>query len=307
MEQTFNSGKPPAGEAGMMVYELVHYGDCAAYLRRDGRVSGNYIIRVAERPFECSFEEFKRGESLHLVDRPWRWATLRELTDSGIPEAEARTMVHRSQLPDAPWYPPQVDGYSPWIEGRPTEGLGYKAVVQTLLGEEREAKVFTKTIGCRWNGANAQVCVAHCVELDVVAVGAQSTGSAIASDPGWHDWHEGDTVPSVDRVDVIRITAGIKGTSEHQIDNVVTTSQYWGPNSFVRKWRPAVVQPVTDPNAKMISQDSNTPARSWSDMGGLTPFVFANRWDGAYQAAKECDGALTCAPWTNLLGGWGAS
>jgi hypothetical protein len=85
----------------------------------------------------------------------------------------------------------------------------------------------------------------------------------------WHDWHEGDTVPACDRVDVIRVDAGIKGATESQIDNVVTTSQYWGPNSFVRMWRPAVAKPAAaDPNAKMVDRDSSgvvSCAREQSD------------------------------------------
>lgn len=96
---------------------------------------------------------------------------------------------------------------------------------------------------------------AYCLKIEAKPA---LTATCAPPDSAWRDWHEGDTVPSVDRVDVIRTEAGAKGSTLKQIDNVVTTSQYWGPSSFVRKWRPAVAKPViADPNRKMFDRDSS--------------------------------------------------
>lgn len=63
------------------------------------------------------------------------------------------------------WYPPQLAGYGPLIEGRPTEAIGHRTKVQTLLEWERENRRFAQTCGCYWDGDNARRCVAHCVAL----------------------------------------------------------------------------------------------------------------------------------------------
>lgn len=225
----------PAGEGGMVVHE----DGSNAYW--DGKVLNIWCNSFAEAWREND------GYPSSCPDGEMRFATLAELTAGGIPESEARGMVHKTMLPEA------------------------AAAMQTAQQPVQ------------------------------------------AADYTWRDWHEGDTVPSVDRVDVIRTEAGAKGSTLKQIDNVVTTSQYWGPSSFVRKWRPAVVAPQSaDPNAKMIDRDGYQPMRginqgSWSDVACLPPYTLWRRdaigcWTGLYEQADECAGALTCAPMAYRLG-----
>lgn len=174
---------------------------------------------------------------------------------------EAAKIVHKSQLPEAAdglWYPPQQEGFGPWVEhdgseGRPA-GISNESIVARLFRSERNRRQYEHDpkegeYFRNWSGT-----AAYCVKLDAPVAAMQT---AQATDPGWHDWHEGDSVPFVDRVDVIRTDVGVKGAAEKQIDNVVTTSQYWGPGSFVRKWRPAVPKAPQHPNAGMIKRDTD--------------------------------------------------
>lgn len=297
MNETFNTGAPPACEVGM----------CRKYIEPFTKWqfwNGSFYGFLTSSP-EAAFDWFDCDGVFANDDRPWRWATIRELTDAGIPEAEARTMVHESQLPEtqeAPWYPPQQEGFGPWIEcdGHRPDGLPDESTVARLFRSERachqyehdpkEAEYFRG-----WSSI-----VAFCIKLDAAAVGAPSTGQSIPCDPGWRDWNAGDAQPPVDRVDIIRVAAGIKGATLTQVDNVPTVSQYWGLGSFVRKWRPAVVAaPVANPNAQMISRDGSAPARGWSDMG--SPLIITA--DFLYSGDDdECPGALTCAPMAYRLG-----
>lgn len=241
----FKTGKPPAGETGMCVIQVCgriyfSYFDLGRFGWRDNAINA---FELREEPAGSQGQE------------GWRWATLAEITAAGIPESEARGMVHRSQLPDAKW--------GPWIEwsGGPCPiPPGTKAGEWQALYRDGDAVVDDDLFGYRWyHVGDAGDFVAYRVKLSAVPAPPGIVAATCApADGAWRDWHEGDTVPSVDRVDVIRTEAGAKGSTLKQIDNVVTTSQYWGPSSFVRKWRPAVVKPaVADPNSKMFDRDSS--------------------------------------------------
>lgn len=95
MEQEFNTGTPPRGEAGMCV---VQYEQCPF----DGqRLQFWNLTFHSERGFPESalgvyLSRDRRSESQGL---PWRWATLPELLAAGLTEAEALPMLHHSQRP----------------------------------------------------------------------------------------------------------------------------------------------------------------------------------------------------------------
>jgi hypothetical protein len=157
-------------------------------------------------------------------------------------------------------------------------------------------------------GGNPLRIVAY--RLKRTSVGGQV--AAVAPPPpigeDWCVWDEGDAVPSCDRVDIIRVAAGIKGASLSQIDNVATVSQYWGPGSFVRKWRPAAAPALTgDPNANMINRDGGATKRYWSDVGGAA--TYAKTLMQAYERNLR-DSALVANAFTehgsdHRLGLWG--
>lgn len=94
----FNTGKPPAGEVGMCVTDAVNNSSWQYW-------SGDHFCCYECDPRDAWLE--RRNASSVQAPR-WRFATLAEITAAGIPESEARGMVHRSQLPDAEW--------GPWIE-----------------------------------------------------------------------------------------------------------------------------------------------------------------------------------------------
>jgi hypothetical protein len=220
MGQTFNSANLPAGEAGLT----------------GGFTSGWRDTPAGRGSLRGEFKSYSSGGA-NPNGLPWRWATLRELTDAGIPEAEARTMVHRSQLPEAQEAPPPP---------------------------------------------------------------------SVRED--WSAWNDGDPIPAYDRVDIIRVAAGIKGASLSQIDNVATVSQYWGPGSFVRKWRPALMtMQIGDPNAKMINRDGGVTKRYWSDVGSAA--TYAKTLIQAYERDRR-DSAFVVNAFTehgsdHRLGLWG--
>lgn len=157
----FNTGKPPAGEAGMLVIHIEGMtGEFHAYWDRGG-------LGWRDRPGGQAWEMRHVPASGGFVD--WRWATLAELTAAGIPESEARGMVHKSMLADAPWYPPQQEGFGPWVEHTPGSGrpVADGVIVACLYADEREAQKFTflddQAKFWRWAEGNI---VAYCEKLE---------------------------------------------------------------------------------------------------------------------------------------------
>lgn len=166
----FNTGKPPAGEAGMCVCAVV--GLTGEFWKRwdgarwyDGQsISTLGRVRTAQSTKWTS-----------PAPKAWRWAALAEITAAGIPESEARGMVHKSMLANAPWYPPQQDGFGPWIEtdrsGTPPVQSG--VVCDVLAHCEREKRTWAPASpravmdhwGWEWDEGDRYRLVAYCVKL----------------------------------------------------------------------------------------------------------------------------------------------
>lgn len=134
------TGKPPAGEAGMCFCE----GEWWKYWNGARWFNGN-SSSIAK-----AWEAFEQGHTVNFVVHHARWATLPELLASGLTEAEALPMLHRSQLPAKPadaWVPPQQEGFSEWREhdgnGCPMEAAS--ADIALLMRNER-AKQFYRHV-----------------------------------------------------------------------------------------------------------------------------------------------------------------
>jgi hypothetical protein len=71
--------------------------------------------------------------------------------------------------PKAPWYPPQQEGFGPWIEGEPKDGPDDVVfTIQVLTPPERRQKRFEFTSDLvtshNWSKFISK-CVAYCVKL----------------------------------------------------------------------------------------------------------------------------------------------
>lgn len=162
----FNTGKPPSGEAGMCVLLTDERARREYFRRWDGKTF--YCGRYRDYPDSARLA-FRDPIAIGLNVVDWRWATLADLTAAGIPESEARGMVHKSMLPDAPWYPPQQEGFGPWVEH---DGAGLPVdpgtVVLVLWPMEREARRYAPEPACeaKWrHWGEGCAMVAYCVKL----------------------------------------------------------------------------------------------------------------------------------------------
>jgi hypothetical protein len=166
-------------------------------------------------------------------------------------------MQHDNAAASGLWYPPQQPGFGPWIEWSGGESpVSGRSKVAWILSHERAARRYSH-MERRAEHLVWGIIGAYCVALEDQPA---ATACAATQSSDWRDWHEGDTVPACDRVDVVRKSYGLRGASDESVDNVPTTSIYWGPNSFVIRWRPAApVTPVADPNAAMVQKDAAKP------------------------------------------------
>lgn len=255
----WKGGECPIPDAGPGEWQVMY---------RDGQVSGLTDCR-------------------HARDFPLAWSDDPSCT---------RFVAYRLKRTADLWYPPQQEGFGPWFEHKAGEACPITAV---KAGDYRvrftDGTTTSPVCDAVRHGAWAPLgldifstgkaptrIAAYCLKIEAKPA---LTATCAPPDGAWRDWHEGDTVPSVDRVDVIRTEAGAKGSTLKQIDNVVTTSQYWGPSSFVRKWRPAVAKPViADPNRKMFDRDSSAIFK--------TEALEALKAAGGYMAWPGPDGKL---------------
>jgi hypothetical protein len=113
----------------------------------------NADVLAAERAYDDLFAKFDilRGLKLPLPEPKQTW------TPNGWDVSDLQVK------PDAPWYPPQLEGYGPWIEGPPASYLS-AGLFQALAPHERRDKVFTAFRGFL-GGDRYQHCVAHCYKL----------------------------------------------------------------------------------------------------------------------------------------------
>lgn len=65
--------------------------------------------------------------------------------------------------PEAPWYPPQQEGYGPWIEGPPP--LDWRGPFQIVTESERNKDFHYSNAIC-WCPEDWQTAVAHCFPLE---------------------------------------------------------------------------------------------------------------------------------------------
>jgi hypothetical protein len=63
---------------------------------------------------------------------------------------------------EKPWYPPQQEGFGPWVEGPPP--LGFKGRYQSLFMFERHNQSYRPSI-LRRGTLHHQSAVAHCLEV----------------------------------------------------------------------------------------------------------------------------------------------
>ena len=100
-------------------------------------------------------------------------ARVAELEKENDVLAQGQLSRYRQRFPDMeaawteqekPWYPKQLEGFGPWIEGPPPLDLPLGSF-QPLGPHERESKSFYTISGNMGAGAY-QHCVAHCIKKD---------------------------------------------------------------------------------------------------------------------------------------------
>ncbi len=77
--------------------------------------------------------------------------------------AQAPAAAPKEEAPEAPWYPPQQEGYGPWIEGPPP--LDWKGPFQIVSESERNKDFHYSNAIC-WCPEDWQTAVAHCFPLE---------------------------------------------------------------------------------------------------------------------------------------------
>jgi hypothetical protein len=175
--EQMNTVMPPAGEAGMCRAD----GDWFQYFDGKWFYNGSRLPLSGARD---AWHFFKCGDRGHVSS--WRWATISELTAAGISEDEARKMVHKSMLPDAPWYPPQQAGFGPWIERTSAAcqcPVPLDARILWLTKGERRARRFERVESTARDRAWTTEVVAYCIKLEdkpraAACVGNTVTGAA---------------------------------------------------------------------------------------------------------------------------------
>lgn len=253
----FNTGKPPAGEAGMC------YADGSMWKRWDGVnwLDGHFIN------FHSINAEQLRGAhaALHIGGTPseWRWATLAEITAAGIPESEARGMVHKSMLPeaaaDAEWGPwifcergskcPIPHAKAGEYAVRWTEGGKLSSHEDLCFGDDWDAVRF-------WDCAAGDF--AYRLKRTASQVGTQSTGHAIQPNTTRHHtpkpvpadhipWH-GKGLPNIPPGTLIRYLC--RGGADGQTaPHCLNWSHDGGPMDVI------AYRPVDDGDAQMLLRD----------------------------------------------------
>lgn len=174
------------------------------------------------------------------------------------------------------WYPPQQEGFGPWIEhdggGMP---VPRDARVNVLKSYERYERRF-RNIG--WAAAHWAwgTVVAYCVKLDEKPAPVESGGDDVLVELRrlWSIYGE----EAVNRVGFdVGLLAGQRWTMAHL---------------SIAADLLAASKPKADPNAAMLARDLvNYPVSK--------PRPIAKR--------VPVNPFLVCAPWTNRFGGWGAS
>jgi hypothetical protein len=196
MEQQWNEGLPPKGEAFLCVVNLNAISGSWFCLWNRDAFGGSAYTNPHDRSAKAAIE--RPGRHQHSV-KNWRYATESEMRSGGCTEEQIAKYCHPSQREgqkDAvglaplireqqkPWYPPQQEGFGPWIEYGPNEFVP-PGRIGFLYDCEREDRRFIP---------NMQVLpvlepfrpagvVAYCIQLSAT----QSTTAQQAADKAAHD------------------------------------------------------------------------------------------------------------------------